>query len=211
MILNISLDYNPETKKCKVLKVETDEVPTKVPEEFQEPQIILGPSNYTLNSAAMELLKVTAESRISINYQPVGDSEFPVIGSEQAFGCGGGQKVSKSKSVIYKGRQHDRLAGFGNVFTLTPLEGVEGIFVLNGNAEKEAIPDDIEVTEDMTSHVDKPSEPDTPNHKDMPAMFEINSGAEVSDEPLTFDDDLDFSIEEEDSDKLIKEDTLSFE
>lgn len=189
MKLNLSLDFNPETKKFKVLGVTTEEEVT--PElETSEPQLILGASNYSINRAAAELLGVAPDSRISINYQPVDNGEVPVIGTEEAFGCGGGNKLSKSYTVIYKGRQNERLARFGKVFTLSPLEGISNIFELKGDKEPEQVPDQFEITEDMTTHED------------------IQSESEL--EPLTFDDDFDFDVEPSDEHK-ISEDALSFE
>lgn len=205
MILNLSLDFDPTTKKFKVLNVETEEVatsePVRVP-ETDEPQLTLGASNYTLNPAAVKLLGVEPNARIGINYQPIGDKEFPVIGTEEAFGCSCGCKLSKSFTVIYRGKQNERLSRFGKVFTLTPLRNNEGIFVLMGDSEPEQVPDEIEVKEDMTSHVDIKE-----------ATSEITIGEATEElEPLTFDDDFSFDIDETvEEDTRISEDSLSFE
>ena len=211
MILKLSLDFNPETKKVKVLSVETDEVSTpetpQVPES-QEPQIVLGTSNYTLNKAAAGLLGVSPDSRIGLNYTTVNGKELPVIGAEEAFGCSCGNKLSKSLTVSYRGKQLERLARFGNVFTLSSLEGSEGLFIMKGNVAPAQIPDDIEIVEDMTVHEDNPSV--TEESSEPTFILESSSESNRELEPLTFDDDFDFDINES-KDTLISEDSISFE
>ena len=187
MIINLRVDFNPTTGKTKILSSSIEQSKTVEVSDSSEPQLILGKSNYTLNSAAISLLKVSANDKICIGYQPVGDKEFPVIGTETAFGCGGGNKLSKTNTVVYKGKQFERLSKFGTTFLLTPLKGTSGIYVLIGDAEVEPIPDDVQIIEDMSDHIDR---------------------QEDSLEPLTFDDPIkDKKVEDEYS---ISEDALQF-
>lgn len=195
MIINLKLDYNPTTEECKVLKAEVENPkkvstePTKVMES-NEPQITLDTTKYTLNAAAAELMQVTPNTRIDIKYQMVDGVEYPVIGTEENFGSGGGNKLTKALTVSYRGKANERLSRFGDVFTVTPMKGLSGLFVLIGNSEPEQVPDEIEVTEDMNSHEDLPI-------TDM-------DGKEIS-----FEDDPTFP-ELEDS-TLIDEDSLKFD
>lgn len=186
MILNIKLEYNPEneTVKVKSCTVEKTE-PTKV-YETNDPQITLDASKYTLNPAAAEMLGVVAGDRIDIKYQVIDGIEYPVIGTEESFGSGGGNKLTKSLTVAYRGKNNDRLLKFGDVFTVTPMKDLNGLFVLIGNAEKPAIPDEIEVNEDNN------------NHEDL---------TDSDGDPLTFEDNFDNL---EDSEE-ISEDALTFE
>lgn len=189
MILNLSLDFNPDTKKFKVLSVTTEDQESVI--DSNEPQLVLEDSKYVINQAAATLLGVGPDSRISIGYQPVGDTEVPVIGAEDKLGCGNGNRLGKSLSVIYKGKQNERLSRFGKVFSFTQFK--DGIFILEGDkpidepySTDPEISDIITISEDMTSHED----------------------ISQNDEPLTFDDDFEF---EETTDKNISVDALSFE
>ena len=196
MIINLKLDYNPTTEECKVIKAEVEspkkastEASTKILES-NEPQITLDSTKYTLNAAAAELMQVVPNTRIDIKYQMVDGVEYPVIGTEENFGSGGGNKLTKALTVSYRGKANDRLSRFGNVFTVTPMKGLSGLFVLIGNSEPEQVPDEIEVTEDMNSHEDLPL-------------------TDMDGDPLNFDDDPTFT-EMEDS-TLIDEDSLKFD
>lgn len=204
MIINLKLDFDPETRKTKVISstIEEEELSEEVPES-SDPQLTLGKSNYKLNSAAMALLNATPESRLCIGYQPIGDIEFPVIGTEESFGCGGGNKISKNNTVVYKGRQFERLSEFGKVFTLAPLKGNEGIYILVSDVQPTKMPDEIEIVEDMNSHVDVVEESVQEPVMEEPAI-------EESYEPLTFEDDLTFD-EPTSDEKIITEDALTFE
>lgn len=187
MILNIKLDFNPETQECRVVKAEIEKIkePVKILES-NEPQITLEPSKYTLNPAAAELMGVSIGTRIDIKYQMVDGVEYPVIGTEASFGSGGGNKLTKSLTVSYRGKANDRLSRFGDVFTVTPMRDSSGLFVLIGNGKPEQVPDEIEIIEDMT------------NNEDL---------TDSDNEPLSFDDD--FTTLEDAT--LIEEDALSFE
>ena len=196
MIINLKLDYNPTTEECKVIKAEV-ESPKKTSTEASikvlesnEPQITLDSTKYTLNAAAAELMQVVPNTRIDIKYQMVDGVEYPVIGTEENFGSGGGNKLTKALTVSYRGKANERLSRFGEVFTVTPMKDISGLFVLIGNSKPEQVPDEIEVIEDMN------------NHEDLPL-------ADMDGDPLNFDDDPTFT-EMEDS-TLIDEDSLKFD
>lgn len=194
MILNLELDFNPETetvkvKSCKVVK---ETITSVREEESSEPQLVLDNSKYTLNSAAIELMKLKVDDRIDIKYQVINGIEYPVIGTEAGFGSGGGNKLTKSNTVSYRGKANERLASFGNLFTIAPMKGYEDLFILISGHETELednseVSEDIEVVEDMTNHEDIPQE-----------SLDL-------DEPLVFEDD-----EPEEEDLLIEEDSLNF-
>ena len=196
MIINLKLDYNPTTEECKVIKAEV-ESPKKTSTEASikvlesnEPQITLDSTKYTLNAAAAELMQVVPNTRIDIKYQMVDGVEYPVIGTEEHFGSGGGNKLTKALTVSYRGKANERLSRFGDVFTVTPMKDISGLFVLIGNSKPEQVPDEIEVIEDMN------------NHEDLPLT-------DMDEDPLNFDDDPTFT-EMEDS-TLIDEDSLKFD
>lgn len=191
MIINIKLDYNPENetvkvKSCEVEKPQKTE-PIKVLES-NEPQLTLDATKYTLNPAAAELMGVEAGTRIDIKYQMVDGVIYPVIGTEESFGSGGGNKLTKSLTVPYRGKNNERLSTYGTTFSVIPMKGLNGLFVLMGDAELDTpeLPDEIEIKEDMN------------NHDDL---------VDSDNDPLTFDDDFE---KLEDSEE-ISEDSLIFE
>ena len=156
MIINIQLDYNPESNMARVIKAEVEgNKPSKKIIESDEPQIILDTNKYTVNPAAARLMQLKPDMRIDIKYQVINGVEYPVIGTEEAFGSGGGNKLTKSLTVSYRGKANERLSKFGDTFTVTPMKDNEGLFVLIGNTEgPEQLPDEITIIEDTNNHTD---------------------------------------------------------
>ena len=155
MIINIQLDYNPESNIARIIKAEVEgNKPSKKVLESDEPQIILETNKYTINPAAARLMQIKPDMRIDIKYQVINGVEYPVIGTEEAFGSGGGNKVTKSLTVSYRGMANNRLAKFGDTFTVTPMKDNEGLFVLIGNTEEPQLPDEITLVEDTNNHTD---------------------------------------------------------
>lgn len=139
----ITFDYNPDTNEFTPIKKELvkDETPKKATvkpqvEESGDPQVTLESNKYILNQAAATLMGVEWEDRISVKYQKVDGLLFPVIGKDEAFGTGGGNKVTKSLTVSCRGNANEKLSKYGNVFTVTKLKDKAGLFVLVGNAER---------------------------------------------------------------------------
>lgn len=193
--LKLKVDYNPTTEECKIIKVEAvnpktaSTESTKIPES-SDPTLILDSSKYSLNQAAVELMKVEPDVRIDIKYDMINGVEYPVIGTEENFGVNGGNKLTKALTVSYRGKANERLSRFGSTFTVTPMKTKPGLFVLIGDKEPEPVPDEIEIKEDMT------------NNEDLPIT-------DMDNEPLTFDDDPTFPIMEDA--ELIEPDALVFE
>lgn len=163
MIINIQIDYNPESNMSRIVKTEIEGVkPSKKVIESNEPQLLLDTNKYTLNPAAVALMKVAPDVRIDIKYQMISGIEYPVIGTEEAFGSGGGNKLTKSLTVSYRGKANERLSKFGDTFTVTPLKDVDGLYVLIGNKEEQSMPDEISIKEDMTDNEDLTDSEDDP-------------------------------------------------
>jgi hypothetical protein len=77
----------------------------------------------------------------------------PVIGTDAAFGTKGGNKLTKTNTVSFRGSANDKLAEYGSVFKLEPSED-EGIFYLIGDKMNKPIEDeaiDIEGELDLDS------------------------------------------------------------
>ena len=85
--ITLTIDINPETLKCKILKQDTStstKKATKI-EEGVEPKIILEANKFILNQAAADLIGVQPEDRVAIRYKKIDKVLFPVIGKQEAF------------------------------------------------------------------------------------------------------------------------------
>jgi hypothetical protein len=65
----------------------------------------------------------------------------PVIGTDTAFGTKGGNKITKSNTVSFRGAANEKLSEFGTEFKLEPSED-SGIFYMIGDKMNNIIPDD---------------------------------------------------------------------
>lgn len=115
------------------------------------PRLTLEDTKYHLNNAAIEALGVESGDKLDIKYQKVEgyNGKMPVIGSDSVFNTQGGNKLSKSNTVICRGTGNDRLSEFGHNFILVQHPNNEQLFVLNGDAERKEIPvpDEIKIPE----------------------------------------------------------------
>jgi len=125
-------------------------------QENPEPILTLEDNKYILTTGAVELLGVEAGDKIDIKFQKIGKQTIPVIGSDEAFGTKGGNKLTKTNTVSCRGKANDELSAFGTEFTLEEHPNKKGLFILRGEntpnvtPEKENVPepeddDDLEV------------------------------------------------------------------
>jgi len=101
-------------------------------DENPEPELILEDNKYSLNTAAVELLGVEADDRVDIKFEKRDKVRVPVIGCNTAFGTQGGNRLTKSNTVSYRGKNHDLLEEYGTVFSFKETDK-EGIFELVGD------------------------------------------------------------------------------
>lgn len=158
-----TFDFNPETNEYKPIgdpEVVKSTKKQAITEESSEPQLILLDNKYSLNSAALELLGVTAGDKIDIRYQIIENINYPIIGSSTSWKSTSGNKLTKSSTVSYRGKANEMLSTFGDTFDLTSWTGHDGLFILIGNKEQ-VIDPNIEVKTDNSVEVDKPIEATT--------------------------------------------------
>lgn len=103
---------------------------SKKKEESNTPQLILEDNKYTLNTAAVELMQVSADDKIDIKYEKRGKQMVPIIGNDTVFGTKSGCRLTKSNTVSCRGSKNTELAKYGTVFTITPHDSKEGLFIL---------------------------------------------------------------------------------
>ena len=138
----ITVDTAAPTKRqaTKVSKIE----------ENDDPLITLDSNKLILTTGAVKLMNVCADCRLDIKYKKKDKTSVPVIGTDAAFGTKGGNKLTKTNTISFRGSANDKLAEFGTTFKLEPSED-EGIFYLIGDKIINPIPD---VAIDIESELD---------------------------------------------------------
>ena len=125
-MFTISFDFDEVTKKVsniKVTSVNKTAHPSDNYVEVQENKIVLG-------KEAINLLEAKSGDRIQVNYWQVNNEEtFPVIGKSGVFtDPNGGNSLTKSNTVSFRGNQRTVLLEYGKLFKLEPFK--EGMFKL---------------------------------------------------------------------------------
>lgn len=163
-------EQDDETGEVKVINREVinDDLPkskktskksTKKTDENPNPQLILEENKYNLNTAAVEALGVEADDRIDIKFEKRDKVRIPVIGCNTAFGTQGGNRLTKSNTVSYRGKNRDLLAEYGTVFELKETDK-EGIFELVGDqplpVEKED--ENVKIEDEEVEEIGRPED-----------------------------------------------------
>ena len=112
----------------------------------KEPTLVLESNKYRLNNAAIELLGLDENSKLSIKYIQENNGDLPVIAVDP-----NGNKLSKSHTVACRGRNRDELAKYGEEFTLVPHPSKPGLFILTSDKPEQPTGDEnIHVDEDFS-------------------------------------------------------------
>lgn len=109
--------------------------------ENTEPLITLDSNKLILTTGAVEMLNICADCRVDIKYKKKDKTSVPVIGTDTAFGTKGGNKLTKTNTVSFRGAANEKLSEFGTIFKLEPSED-DGIFYMIGDKANNPIPDD---------------------------------------------------------------------
>ena len=140
----ITVDTATSTKRqAKPVKVEAN----------IEPLITLDSNKLVLTTGAVDMMKICPDCRVDIKYKKKDKVSVPVIGTDAAFNTKGGNKLTKTNTVSFRGSANDKLAEYGSVFKLEPSED-EGIFYLIGDKMNKPVEDeaiDIEGELDLDS------------------------------------------------------------
>ena len=140
----ITVDTATSTKRqAKPVKVEAN----------IEPLITLDSNKLVLTTGAVDMMKICPDCRVDIKYKKKDKVSVPVIGTDAAFNTKGGNKLTKTNTISFRGSANDKLAEYGSVFKLEPSED-EGIFYLIGDKMNKPIEDeaiDIEGELDLDS------------------------------------------------------------
>lgn len=157
----------PETKSPKSTS-------KKTVVEDNEPKLYLEDNKFRLNSAALDLMKISSETgvKLDIKYEDNGGRAIPILGTDEVFGTKGGNKLTKTSTVAFRGIKNEELSKYGNEFLLVPHKSKSGLFVLSSGKEVQ------EEIKDKTISVD---EEDT----DLPFDLDLATIAEDKDADIT--------------------------
>lgn len=182
----IEFDFDPETGDYTPISREIIEEGAATPKKAKsvmkddgstEPIVILEENKLVLNSKAVEVLGVKWEDRISIIYQKHEDKLVPVIGKDEVFGCNGGNKLTKSKTVSCRGKANTKLAEHGTEFKLIPLN--DNTFIMDGGVNVPYIEDSKKKRVDPKIKV---VEDDIPEVLPMEATLDGDGSEEITEE-----------------------------
>ena len=127
----ITVDTATSTKRQAVKAAKVD--------NNTDPLIKLDSNKLVLTSGAVDLMQICADCRIDIKYKKRDKVSVPVIGTDDAFGTKGGNKLTKTNTISFRGSANEKLAEYGTTFTLEPSED-QGIFYLIGDKMNQAVP-----------------------------------------------------------------------
>jgi hypothetical protein len=130
MIKNIIVTFEFDTEadtvsnvKCSVDGVEKKKRVTKkkddvIEEMASESIITLEETKLSFNNKAVADMELVYEDRVFIKWEQEGKMLFPIIGKDGE----NGNKLTKTNTIAYKGKQNAVLAEFGNQFTIEPYK-----------------------------------------------------------------------------------------
>ena len=121
------IDRSVDNSDLKAVKPSTKK---KVVED-KEPKLILEDNKYRLNNAAVELMGLSSDSKLSIKYIQGNSGDVPVICIDDH-----GNKITKSNTVACRGNKNTELAKYGEEFTLVPHPSKPGLFILTSESVK---------------------------------------------------------------------------
>ena len=164
-------EQDDETGEVKVInrEVVNDDLPkakkkTSTPkkskaDENPEPELTLEDNKYCLNTAAIELLGVEVDDRIDIKFEKRDKVRVPVIGCNTAFGTQGGNRLTKSNTVSYRGKNHDLLEEYGTVFSFKETDK-EGIYELIGDKPipEEKEDENVKIVDEEVEEIGRPED-----------------------------------------------------
>lgn len=110
---------NPETGDSKTVDLPIKKKAKKLQEDDCDyARLIRDDNKLTLNNHAIELMNIKPGVRLKIVYNKDGR---PIIGTEQALNSEGGNKLTNSLTIAYKGKANEQLASVGDTFVIRPV------------------------------------------------------------------------------------------
>lgn len=126
-VLETKLIDRSVNKPVKAMKATTSEV---VQDNDKEPKLYLEDNKCRLNSKAISLMGISPGDKLDIKYDEGKNGSVPVIGTDEAFGTKGGNKLTKSNTIACRGSKNEELSKYGKEFVLAEHPSKAGLFVL---------------------------------------------------------------------------------
>ena len=126
-VLETKLIDRSVNKLVKAMKVTASEA---VQDNDEEPKLYLEDNKCRLNSKAISLMGISPGDKLDIKYDEGKNGSVPVIGTDEAFGTKGGNKLTKSNTIACRGSKNEELSKYGKEFVLAVHPSKAGLFVL---------------------------------------------------------------------------------
>lgn len=139
-ILSLTYEMSVDTETGEVLETKLIDrsvnKPVKataneaVQDDDKEPKLYLEDNKCRLNSKAVSLMGISPGDKLDIKYDDGKNGSVPVIGTDEAFGTKGGNKLTKSNTIACRGSKNEELSKYGKEFVLAIHPSKVGLFVL---------------------------------------------------------------------------------
>lgn len=137
-MFSIQFDFDPEISEITNLRV------VKVGEQVDDAIVTLADNKLVLSKSAQLLLGVIPNDRITVSYYTVSSEEtFPVIGKSELFtDSNGGNRLTKSNTVSFRGTQREILLEYGKSFKLEPFKSYFKMVKLEEESDNDNLGDE---------------------------------------------------------------------
>lgn len=137
-MFSIQFDFDPETSEITNLRM------VKVGEQVDDAIVTLVDNKLVLSKSAQLLLGVIPNDRITVSYYTVNPEEtFPVIGKSELFtDSNGGNRLTKSNTVSFRGTQREILLEYGKSFKLEPFKNYFKMVKLEEESDNDNLEDE---------------------------------------------------------------------
>ena len=126
-VLETKLIDRSVNKPVKAMKATANEA---VQDDEKEPKLYLEDNKCRLNSKAISLMGISPGDKLDIKYDDGKNGSVPIIGTDEAFGTKGGNKLTKSNTIACRGSKNEELSKYGKEFVLATHPSKAGLFVL---------------------------------------------------------------------------------
>ena len=126
-VLETKLIDRSVNKPVKAMKATANEAGQ---DDDKEPKLYLEDNKCRLNSKAISLMGISPGDKLDIKYDDGKNGSVPIIGTDEAFGTKGGNKLTKSNTIACRGSKNEELSKYGKEFVLAEHPSKAGLFVL---------------------------------------------------------------------------------
>lgn len=152
-VSNVLCSVDGIEKKKRTVKKKSD----VIEEMASQALVTREETKLVLNNKLVADMGIEYEDRIVIKWEKSKDKKtmFPIIGKDVSFDEeGSGNKVTKTNTIGYKGKQNLVLAEFGEVFTIEPFkEGIWKLISTTNPTTSKTLKDTIKAVEKVEADI----------------------------------------------------------